>query len=170
MYTLNSAAIHRPSYSMPGNQSRVAESDAGFGLDRFAFTAGTYCFERSGKSYCPGWTGRCKVMARPKYHPQWALHGPSSITNTQTIIHFDAAIGTSVAHIKEWSFLVRKDSELPTTFQPPDSIYTVPHGLPTGTVFPYKAYELTKAGEAVFSWDSTLQAWFSFVAAGCGRL
>ena len=172
MYTQQRAA-RQSSRMRSGNQSSsILESDAGFGLDLFAFTAETYCFGRSGHSHWPSWTGRCKVMARPAYHPQWDLHDFSSIILEKNMqaIHFDAANGTSIAHINEWSFLATKDPDLQAEFQTPGSTFTVPRGSPTGTVFPFKAHKLTKAGETELSWDSTLHNWFSFVASGCGRL
>lgn len=37
-------------------------NDSGFGLDRYPWTPGSYCYQGNGNEMCPGWKGRCKVL------------------------------------------------------------------------------------------------------------
>jgi hypothetical protein len=46
----------------------LERNDSGFGLDRYAFTAGSYCYQDHGKSYCPTWIGRAKILVKPSVH------------------------------------------------------------------------------------------------------
>lgn len=82
-------------------QSAVAlpeTEDAGFGLDRYAFTPGFYCYLERGNQYCPDWRGRCKFLTKPSLYPISAPHGDSEVLLHPKSVHFSHR----KAHIKEW--------------------------------------------------------------------
>jgi Glycosyltransferase family 92 len=51
-----------------------ANIDSGFGLEKWPFTPGPYCFGRGGLSSCPTWMGRCKVLAKPSKFQSVNVH------------------------------------------------------------------------------------------------
>jgi Glycosyltransferase family 92 len=56
------------------NNTAAAAADSGFGLEKWPFTPGPYCFGKGGKSSCPTWMGRCKVLAKPSKFTSVEIH------------------------------------------------------------------------------------------------
>jgi len=170
LYTMIHAVPPRP--SSPGGGEPIA--DSGFDLDRYAFTAKSYCWGVSpGKtereySYCPTWKGRCKVLA--KQSREVDLHGDNGALYRypRTSKHFD----TSVAHIKEWNAMfwnAARGSSPPrmhergTNFEISDEAEVLTWGAT-------QAHPKNANGNTVFYHDEELDGWFRYVASGCGRL
>ena len=89
---------------------------------QFPFTAGSYCFkykrsEKTGRSRCPQWWGRCKALARPSHHSSFfnahGIYGTPDKTKGE--IHVD----TSLAHIKEWPSIFKANRNV--TVRAPES-------------------------------------------------
>ena len=161
MYTqMSSAAVPIPN-----------ERDAGFDLDRFAFTDGSYCYGYNGDPICPGWRGRCKVMARPDRHPVFDLHGSMEELHRHDSKHFDASIRESEAHLKEWKTILKPSLyETSMILRNPNTTYVVSDDVEAGTHFAKESQQLTEDGKILFAWDFGLHDWLVFVASGCGRL
>jgi len=147
------------------------ERDAGFDLDRFAFTDGSYCYGYNGDPICPEWRGRCKVMARPDRHPVFDLHGSMAELKRHDSKHFDASIRDSEAHLKEWKMILKPSLyETSMILRNPNTTYVVSNDVEAGTHFAKESQQLTEDGKILFAWDFGLHDWLVFVASGCGRL
>jgi hypothetical protein len=143
------------------------DEDSGFDLDRFGFTAKSYCYNsvalKKNFSYCPGWLGRSKVLAKRNVNPP--LHGFETSIQKQYFktIHFD----TSMAHIKEWNSILN-NLPLPSlrkrtsSFKVSSNKQVLAHGWPDG--YP------NENGTLTWTHDTDMEDWNRFVASGCGNL
>jgi Glycosyltransferase family 92 len=60
------------------------DADAGFGLEQYPYTPGTYCNRNPGNFICPNWLGRSKVLAKPSRFNHVNIHvSASRETNVQ---------------------------------------------------------------------------------------
>jgi hypothetical protein len=142
----------------------LERNDSGFGLDRYAFTAGSYCYkERQNPKfpYCPTWAGRAKVLVKPSLHNSVLIHGHDDLHLKPGGTH----IPPMYAHLKEWPTYLR--SSVNTTVRPDRLPFYVSSNDEVDTHSPMESHVKTKDGLVPFYYDHALHDWFRFVAQGC---
>jgi hypothetical protein len=145
----------------------LERNDSGFGLDRYAFTAGSYCYQYHGQSYCPGqswcpgWVGRAKILVQPSVHNVVEIHG----FNDTHLRPGGTHVTTKEAHLKEWpTYLV---DSIDTTVRPDRNTFYVSRDDEVDTHLTMESHNKTKDGRVSFYYDETLHDWFRYVAQGC---
>jgi Glycosyltransferase family 92 len=143
--------------------------DSGFGLDRFPFTSGSFCFNKIGcpkdengecfgNPVCPRSFGRSKVIVQPKYHARVGVHGTLMPNEENHSVHFH----TGRAHLKEWPALYRPYIIPMALTEKKDFVVT-----PTTTLSIHHAIEMAhKAnsdGTYNMYYDGQLNSWFEYV-------
>jgi hypothetical protein len=136
----------------------LERNDSGFGLDRYAFTAKSYCYRKSGRPYCPTWLGRSKVLVKPSVHKVAMIHGYKNLHREVGGIH----LLPEDVHLKEWKY-----NPLVTTVRTNRETFFVSGGEQVDTHWTMESHNRTKDGLVPFSFDDKLQDWFRFVAQGC---
>jgi hypothetical protein len=141
----------------------LERNDSGFGLDRYAFTAGSYCYGYPGYSVCPTWRGRAKILVQPSLHHWVGIHG----FNYSHLRPGGTHLLPVDAHLKEWpSYLA---SSVNTTVRPDRNPFYVSRGDEVDTHTTMESHAKTEDGLVPFFYDDTLHDWFRFVAQGCPR-
>jgi hypothetical protein len=138
----------------------LERNDSGFGLDRYAFTAETYCYRKSGRPYCPTWLGRSKVLVKPSVHNVTMIHGYNNLHLRVGGTH----LLPEEVHLKEWKYNL---NPLVTTVRTNRETFFVSGGDQVDTHSTMESHNLTKDGLVPFYFDDKLQGWFRFVAQGC---
>ena len=138
--------------------------DAGFGLDRYPFTPGLYCYLGVGKEYCPDWIGRCKFLVKPSVHGATVdrPHGRPNVLKLPASIHYDHR----KAHMKEWPFSI--DVSHHTTNV---TVVREPKHFLAKTTDDLGVHRLSDAfyphlpnGTVLVKFDNQLAPWFHYVA------
>jgi hypothetical protein len=141
----------------------LERNDSGFGLDRYAFTAGSYCYNHPKEYYCPTWRGRAKILVQPSIHNVVLIHGYNDL-------HLHPG-GTHLlpiyAHLKEWPTYLA--SSVNTTVRPDRIPFFVSREDEVDTHSTMEAHVKTENGLVPLWYDDRLQDWFRFVAQGCPR-
>jgi hypothetical protein len=141
----------------------LERNDSGFGLDRYAFTAGPYCYEYTEEYWCPGWRGRAKIMAQPSLHKRVLIHG----SNFSHLRPGGTHLLPVYAHLKEWP--TYSASSVNTTVHPDRIPFYVSRGDEVDTHSTMESHAKTEDGRVPFVYDDQLHDWFRFVAQGCPR-
>jgi hypothetical protein len=139
----------------------LERNDSGFGLDRYAFTAGSYCYNHPKEYYCPTWRGRAKILVQPSLHNVVLIHGYNDL-------HLHPG-GTHLlpiyAHLKEWPTYLA--SSVNTTVRPDRIPFYVSREDEVDTHSTMESHVQTEDGLVPLWYDDRLRDWFSFVAQGC---
>jgi hypothetical protein len=144
----------------------LERNDSGFGLDRFAFTAGSYCYGFAGMYACPGWRGRAKVLVKPSVHKCVNIHGCNDSQSKPGGTH----LLSPDIHLKEWpTYLTYSSSNFNTTVRPDRIPFYVSRADEVDTHFTMEGHAKTEGGLVPLWYDESLQDWFRFVAQGCPR-
>jgi hypothetical protein len=142
----------------------LERNDSGFSLDRYAFTARTYCYRSRPKNdVCPTWIGRAKVLVKPSHHDKVLIHGYQN--------HHVNPGGTHLlptdAHFKEFPSYLRVSVN--TTVRPDRTTFYASRSEDVMTHWVMESHTKNADGLVPFWYDSGLQDWFRFVAQGCAR-
>ena len=74
-YHYSTLHVYNVNHEDDENGSAAAGSTSSpFGLEKWPFTPGPYCFGKGGMSSCPTWMGRCKVFAKPSKFDTVEIH------------------------------------------------------------------------------------------------
>jgi hypothetical protein len=141
----------------------LERNDSGFGLDRYAFTAGSYCHGYPGLSFCPTWLGRSKILVKPSVHKSVLIHG----VNDSHLRPGGTHLFPVDAHLKEWPTYLA--SSVNTTVRPDRTPFYVSRGDEVDTHSTMESHAMTEDGRVPFVYDDQLHEWFRFVAQGCPR-
>jgi hypothetical protein len=137
--------------------------DSGFGLDRFSYTAGDYCYQNPIKRTCPTWKGRSKVLVRPSKHPRGVrIHGYASWAIRPGGTHMNP----DIMHLKEWPSMMRTEQDNTTTLMPNRDTIHVRNQSQVKTHHTMEGQRKQRDGTVAFKVDERLQYWFRFVAQG----
>jgi hypothetical protein len=139
----------------------LERNDSGFGLDRYAFTAGSYCHNASGQHFCPTWQGRAKILVRPSLHNRVLIHGFLG----SHLLPGGTHLLPVYAHLKEWPTYLA--SSVNTTVRPDRIPFYVSRSDEVDTHSTMESHAKTEDGLVPFCYDDRLHEWFRFVAQGC---
>ena len=157
-----------------GRQSAISSlsQDSGFGLDRYPFTPGLYCYMGGkygmNKEYCPYWYGRCKLLMKSSsIHKDYTVHGNKTILDLPHSIHYDH----HKAHIKEWpgyiSFIPNDEFgrllSRPATLRKAESWLSRDNNK-VGVHFLPQAFKKLPNGSITIHYDDQLSQWTKFVS------
>ena len=155
------------------NRHEIAlTEDAGFGLDRFSYTAKSFCVQQQlrscpkckrGSEICPTFRGRCKLMVKPDHYSSVAQHGGNVVPDEEK---GQLQFNTSVAHIKEWRelFDLEKIQANITMHAHPEPVFASTWQEVEMHQFP-RGYRGTGSGDVVkLEHDSKLHEWMDYVA------
>jgi hypothetical protein len=140
--------------------------DSGFGLDKYAWTAGSYCKPPNwkkqpaeiGSPYCPANRGRSKVMLRPSIYNWTDIHGSTKRpASNKGQVHFH----TDRAHLKEWVHLF---NTYETTERPPYTDFVVSNQREVSVHHLKSSFAANANGTYTMHYDDQLSTWFQFVA------
>jgi hypothetical protein len=142
----------------------LERNDSGFCLDRYAFTAGSYCYQKRPKDkVCPMWMGRAKVLVQPSRHDKVLIHGYKNWHTRPGGTHLRPV----EAHLKEWPKYL--SSSVNTTVRPDRTPFYVSRVEEVDTYHVMESHAKTRGGRVAFRYDGGLHDWFRFVAQGCPR-
>ena len=147
-------------YSPRAAISLSEHEDSGFGLDRYAFTPGMYCYQGLGKeTYCPDWLGRCKILAHPSLHKASHPHGDHYVLKRfPTSVHYDP----QQAHINEWPGFVQVEESNVTIRDP--VTFLAKTNDEVGVHFLERSYTRFDNGTTPVAYDEKLSIWTKYVA------
>jgi hypothetical protein len=145
----------------------LERNDSGFGLDPYAFTAGSYCYNHGPNDPkehdCPTWRGRAKILVQPSLHKSVLIHGNGNLHRQPGGTH----LLPMDAHLKEWPKYLA--SSVNTTVRPDRIPFYVSRTDEVDTHWTMESHNKTEDGLVPFWYDDQLHDWFRFVAQGCPR-
>jgi hypothetical protein len=141
----------------------LERNDSGFCLDRYAFTAGPYCYKKIPKDdVCPTFIGRAKILAKPSHHQRVDIHGYKRWHTRPGGTHLPPV----EAHLKEFNLYLESFN---TTVHPDRTTFYVSRTDEVSTYWTMEAHAKNADGLVPFWYDDGLHDWFRFVAQGCPR-
>jgi hypothetical protein len=142
----------------------LERNDSGFCLDRYAFTAGPYCYRKRPKDdICPTWVGRAKVLVKPSHHDRVDIHGYKNWHTRPGGTHLPPVD----MRLNEWPKYL--STSVITTVRPDRTTFYVSRTEEAETAHTMESHAKTKDGRVAFWYDDGLHDWFRFVAQGCPR-
>eukprot|EP00977_Amphora_coffeiformis_P020670 scaffold8374_cov175-Amphora_coffeaeformis.AAC.109 len=154
-------------YIYSASQSVQIEHVDPFGLAKFPFTLGSFCFASGnpGKNYCPDWRGRSKLMVRPVYFPH-VFSGHTGVKGKLNSTKGQIHLQTDQAHLKEWPAIFKADRRI--TKRAPETYIVVDKSAEAQALQVHnslsKAYKRYRGRKFQVIHDDKLQEWLAFVA------